>query len=183
MNAEIKELEAKLRRWDLAYRNGTPEVTDAIFDQEEAKLRRLHPESEVLKELIDADFGEEKELTLPMGSQDKALTLEELNPFLERTNQVTYHASQKADGMSAEVTYKKGKLVQVLTRGDGVMGCDITSQAMEIPSLPKQIPSEEDVIVRGEIVITKNDFLKLNQALVSDGKDPAKNRRNGTVVS
>jgi len=119
-----------------------------------------------------------------MGSQDKALDLSEMEKFFTRTgNKQQYFASVKLDGMSAELTYEAGKLVQVLTRGDGFIGVDITAVAQTIPNIPKQLDiKDETVIIRGEIMLTKASHQELNQQLETEGKDTFANTRNGAVA-
>jgi DNA ligase (NAD+) len=90
-------------------------------------------------------------------------------------------SEMKAGRASAEATYRDGKLVRVMTRGDGAVGVDITAPCLRIESLPKTIELMGTVVVRGEVCMRKSRFPLLNDALVAAGRDPTKNTRNGTV--
>ena len=82
-----------------------------------------------------------------------------------------YFCEPKFDGLAVELVYENGKLASAITRGDGVVGEDILSNIKTIPSIPMTLSSSKYDIpaifeVRGEVVIFKNDFLKLNEKLI-----------------
>lgn len=177
----IEDLSGFLNKANTAYREGKSLISDREFDELEDQLRKVDPENSVLQEIQDDSFDSEKPLTINMGSQDKALNLEEMESYYRRTKKDFYLVSEKLDGMSAEFTYKDGNLSQVLTRGNGKIGVDITAVAKDIPNLPKTIKNKGLVIVRGEIMMTKSSFERLNIQLQKENKDPLKNTRNGAV--
>ena len=110
---------------------------------------------------------------VPALSLDKTKDREALAAWL---NGRTGVLSWKMDGLTVVVTYLGGKLVRAVTRGNGVVGEDITHNAPVIHGMPMTIPEKGKVIVRGEAVISYKDFEQINQSL-SDG-DTYQNPRN-----
>lgn len=103
---------------------------------------------------------------------------------LQGVQGVRYVVEPKVDGVSISVRYEHGRLVRAATRGDGRTGDDITANAMTIRNLPHEIPTTATVLeVRGEVFLGKDDFLALNDKLVSEGKKPFANSRNATAGS
>lgn len=91
----------------------------------------------------------------------------------------TYIANGKLDGLALSIIYKAGVLKRAVTRGDGEEGEDVTAAAMLILNIPKTLPNKHlDVEVRGEVVIPKKAFIKLNERLILKGKEPYANTRN-----
>lgn len=115
----IEELVLKLEQADRSYRDGNPIMTDFEYDQFESLLRQLDPQHPFLNSISDdsEQYGIEQPLTIPMGSQQKALALEEMTSWLNMTSQDSLFISQKLDGASCELTYREGALIQALTRG------------------------------------------------------------------
>lgn len=182
--SQVELLVTRLEAADRAYRDGTPVMSDEEFTALEDQLRILSPEHEFLHRIADDvdEFNVEESLTIPMGSQKKALTLEEMSPFYDTTGADELHWSDKVDGCSAEVTYVDGKLAKVLTRGDGFVGVNITAIASNIPSLPQRIPTQAaKVVVRGEICMPRDNLARLNEELAAVNREPVANTRNGTV--
>ena len=179
----IKERSDFLIKANKAYRMGQPIISDPEYDIMEEELRSISPTDPALIEIDDCDFGVEKKLTIHMGSQDKASNLEGMARFYNRIDTNEWiSASEKMDGMSAELTYKKGNLVQVLSRGDGTVGVDITSMVKGAKDVPLCLPIKEALIViRGEIIIKKSDLVELNKELMRDNRNSYQNTRNGTV--
>jgi DNA ligase (NAD+) len=95
----------------------------------------------------------------------------------------TYTAEYKFDGLSVIITYENGKLVQGATRGDGVIGEDITQNIKTIKSLPKTIDFKNTLIVRGEVIIKKEDFINLNLQRDSQNLTRFANPRNAAAGS
>lgn len=180
--ASIADLAAKLEAANKAYRDGAPIMSDSDYDQLEASLRAINPAHPLLQSLSDDEYGVEQALTIPMGSQQKALTLAEMASFYASTGEDEYFVSDKLDGMSAELTYVGGRFVQALTRGDGTMGANITAIVERIPSVPKTIPQDGKMVVRGEVMLTKSDLAELNRQRVAAGEKPYANVRNGAVA-
>ena len=75
---------------------------------------------------------------------------------------IEYIVEYKFDGLGIALTYENGKLVRALTRGDGLRGEDITLNALQINNIPQYISSQQSLEVRGEIVMSRASFEKLN---------------------
>ena len=115
----------------------------------------------------------------PMLSLDKTTETARLEEFLgEQTGLLSY----KMDGLTVVLTYRDGKLKQALTRGNGVIGEDITHNARTFKNIPLKLDFKGELVLRGEAVISFKDFERINSAL--DPEDEYKNPRNlcsGTV--
>lgn len=186
MQLEFKTLQEKvnfLRKANRAYRGGTPIVSDDVYNYFEREVLKEDPNNSFFRELEDDSFGLDKHLTIHMGSQDKATTLDEMNKFYNRIDtSVIISASEKMDGLSAELTYRLGALVLILTRGDGEYGVDITSIVRGAKDIPLIIEDKANtVVIRGEIIMLKSDLELLNEELLSDGREIYHNTRNGAV--
>ncbi len=96
---------------------------------------------------------------------------------------IEYIVEYKFDGLGIALTYEKGRLVRALTRGDGVMGEDITLNALQINNIPKNIPFQWPLEVRGEIVMSRIAFEKLNTKRLSMGEKLFANPRNAASGS
>lgn len=132
----------------------------------------------------ESSFNREEKLTIAMGSQQKALSLDDPNlaRYYRETEDETSVYSDKVDGMSAELTYVNGTLTRAMTRGDGKIGVNVTLIARQIPGIPKTIPHEGTAVVRGEICMMKSKLPLVNAELAAEGRDPMANTRNGTVA-
>lgn len=186
MSNPILELAESLEAANRAYRDGAAILTDSEYDALERQLAEVAPNHALLTSLEDDSSidGATEPHTIPMGSQLKALSVPELDPWVRRcslkpADQI--HMSYKLDGMSAEVTYINGALHRVLTRGDGTKGVNITSVAKEIPGLPKTVEIKDKLVVRGEIFMPTESLDLINQELAKSGKKEMANTRNGTV--
>ena len=91
---------------------------------------------------------------------------------------ISYCCELKLDGVSVSLSYKNGNFVRGLTRGDGVTGDNVTENLKTINTIPLKIKNDLDFDIRGEVVIEKNDFNKLNQDRLSLGEPPYMNPRN-----
>lgn len=97
------------------------------------------------------------------------------------TKNYTYTADLKIDGLSVSLKYKNGYLEQAATRGNGIVGEDITENAKTIRSIPLSIDFKEDLEVRGEIFISKKSFDRINESRAEEGLDLFKNPRNAAA--
>lgn len=116
----------------------------------------------------------------PMLSLDKTKSVDRLAEFLGDKEGIL---SYKLDGLTVVLTYENGRLINAVTRGNGIVGEVITENAKHFKNLPVGIPYKERLVVRGEAVISYSDFEKIN-ALVEEEADRYKNPRNlcsGTV--
>jgi len=97
---------------------------------------------------------------------------------------VTYVVEPKLDGLAVSLLYVRGLLVEGLTRGDGETGEDITANVKAIPGIPLRLLGDSppnEIEVRGEAVLPKSEFVRLNEELVSEGKKPYANCRNAVA--
>lgn len=161
------------------YTDGSNSVTDEEFDEMVEELKRQNPDSELLKtgwgydvnkdttpgEKVAHKYGE-------AGSLEKARTWKEIPNNMKGKNA---YVSLKLDGLSVVAYYEHGKLVRALTRGDGFIGIDITNK-LGGRCIPSQIDTDFTGAVRGEIIMSYNNFEKFKTA-----HPEAKNPRNSTV--
>ena len=146
-----------------AYDEGNPTMSDLEWDKKYYQVvdwEKVHktcsPDSptqridyQVVNELVKVEH------TSPMLSLDKTKSLEELNQFMG--NRVCF-LSLKLDGLTCRLTYAGGRLVRAETRGNGIIGEDITHNARVIPSIPNRLKVPVDLVIDGEIICLKHHF-------------------------
>lgn len=119
-----------------------------------------------------------------MYSLENSYSIEDLKDWEARIkkklgiNDISYCCELKLDGVSISLSYDSGIFAQGLTRGDGVIGDNVTNNLKTINTIPLKIKNELNFDIRGEIVIEKNDFIKLNQDRLNNGEHPYMNPRN-----
>lgn len=111
----------------------------------------------------------------PMLSADKTKDVNKIKKFLGNHD---YYCSYKLDGLTTVAIYENGEFKQAITRGDGYTGEDVTEQAKMIQNLPMKVPYNDYLEIRGECVITWEDFHKINEDLKRELKKPYKHPRN-----
>jgi len=155
-----------LKIYDKAYTDGNPMITDTEYDIFRESVRKEYP-NHVYFTTVGASTGREKKINLPfiLGSLDKVKT-DSVEKWIEGKGNLV--ASYKLDGVSFMCTWEDGKVVFASTRGDGTIGQDITKK---IQLIVHDIPISYRVSLRGELLLTGNDHMKLN----------FKNRRNGVA--
>lgn len=125
----------------------------------------------------------------PMRSLDNVFDLDELRKWLERTPSESYLTELKIDGLSMNLTYRDGELVQAATRGDGRVGDDVTANARVISDIPHVLNGTDDypvpavLEVRGEVYISIDDFPEVNAQRIAEGGKPFANPRNAAAGS
>ena len=173
-----------------------PTISDYEFDQ---KLKELQLLENQYPEYYEANspsvrVGGEITKNFPtvthefrMYSLDNSYSKEELEEWEKRIlknlgeNNVSFVCELKYDGASIDLTYEKGILVQALTRGDGIQGDNITTNVKTIKSIPLVLKGNdfpERFHIRGEIIILKEGFEKMNAERIAEGEDPFMNPRN-----
>ena len=124
---------------------------------------------------------------MPLLSLSNVFNEEEIISFDNKIKQTIsnpkYTLSYKIDGLTVNLTYKKGILVNAATRGDGYVGEDITNNAKTIKSIPLKLTEPIDIIVRGEIFMDNNTFLKLNNEREQKKESLFQNPRNAAAGS
>lgn len=126
--------------------------------------------------------------TVPLMSLQDVFSLEELHDFLtkiiEDTPDVQFTVEPKIDGLSVALEYENGRFVRGATRGDGVVGEDVTENLKTIPSIPMMLENAPNkLIVRGEVFMPKKNFEKLNLRQEKEGKPLFANPRNAAAGS
>jgi len=101
----------------------------------------------------------------------------------ESSRIIEYIVEYKFDGLGIALTYEGGKLIRALTRGDGIMGEDITLNALQINNIPQYIPTQQDLEVRWEIVMSRASFEKLNEKRLAASEKLFANPRNAASGS
>ena len=197
---ETERLREELRRHEhLYYVLDQPEISDAEYDAMMNELKRLEREH---SELITPDSptqrvgGKPREgfvkvaHSSPMLSLDNALNEGELRDFDRRVREgldgasPDYVAELKMDGLSMAAFYKGGRFAQAVTRGDGSVGEDVTENARTIRSLPLKASGEHgDFEVRGEVVMNRRAFERLNAERDEKGMSRFANPRNAAAGS
>ena len=124
---------------------------------------------------------------IPMLSLGNVFNEDELIRFDERIKKEIpnpkYVCELKIDGLSVSLKYENGKLVRGATRGDGVIGEDITHNVRTIKSIPLKLKEEIDIEIRGEIFMSKNVFNKLNEEREKNNEEVFQNPRNAAAGS
>jgi DNA ligase (NAD+) len=173
-----------------------PSVTDEeydklyheILDYEQKNPDKIDPDSPTQKiggKVLD-EFQKAKHLTKMWSMQD-IFNEKELKEWILKTEKIAkiekFYIEPKFDGASLNLIYNNGKLEKAITRGDGEIGEDVTNNALVIDSIPKKINYKELIEIRGEIIIKKSDFEKINLNRVKNGKEPFSNPRNASAGS
>ena len=197
---KIKKMREELNRYNYYYYSKNESlVSDTEYDKllkELEELEREYPEfsaenspsRNVGSSLKDTKF-EKITHKVPMLSLSNSYNIGDIEDFIKRAekiiskessaeNKIDYVLEVKLDGLSISVTYEKGKLVQAVTRGDGVIGEDVTENVMQIDSVPKFLKENIDIEVRGEIVLPISRFEELNRKRMEEGEEIFANPRN-----
>ena len=198
---EIFEKIQKLRREltyhaRLYYVYDAPEISDYDYDMMFDTLKRLeaeHPEffdpesptQRVGGKALDK-FGKVTH-TARMDSLSDVFSYEELEDFIDGVRKVVPNVSwsvePKIDGLSVSLRYEKGVFVQGATRGDGVVGEDVTQNLKTVFSIPMSLPEPLDLVVRGEVYMPRSVFYRINAKREAEGKALMANPRNAAAGS
>lgn len=122
-----------------------------------------------------------------MWSQEDIFNTDELEDWIKRASKVNtnleFFCQPKFDGASLNLIYENGVLKQAITRGDGTVGEDVTNNVKTIHSIPLQIKEKSLIEIRGEIVIKKADFEKINEERIKNNEQVFANPRNAAAGS
>src|SRR5262245_15576967 len=203
--AEHARLEAELRKHDEAYyQRDAPTVSDAEYDE----LRRRYgaieerfPELRTLESLTRKvgaaparGFAKVRH-AVPMLSLSNAFSDEDVADFVARIRRflnlkddepLAFTEEPKIDGLSMSLRYEDGELVKAATRGDGFEGEDVTANITTLKEVPKELKGKDIpgvCEVRGEVYMTKPDFLALNKRQAEAGEQVFANPRNSAAGS
>lgn len=168
---QMKGLIDQIKQADIEYwEQNNPTMSDTEYDtyvRALSDLEEMYPDQVLddspLKRIPSGAQNRffKAEHEFPMLSLQKAFTGEDLKRFFSKAAVPDYYIEYKFDGVSLELIYEDGKLQQALTRGDGRFGDDVTNQAQMVKSIPLTISRQSRTIIRGEIVILKEDFATL----------------------
>ena len=197
---EIGPLRKQLIQWgEEYYEQDNPSVEDYVYDRQYQRLVELEAR---FPELVTPDsptqrVGGQTDTQLakvthdiPMLSMGDVFSVNELHAFNKRqqsnlsdTTPIEYDLELKIDGLSLSLVYENGRLVQASTRGNGVIGEDITANAMTIKDIPHQLPEPLSLEFRGECYMPKESFVKLNAEREANGQPVFANPRNAAAGS
>lgn len=202
--ARIAELSEELTRHNHNYYVlNNPEITDFQYDllmMELSELEKKFPEfavsasptQNVGSDLAPTQQFEQFPHKYPMLSLTNSYSIGEVSSFSERVTKstvtpFTFSCELKFDGTAICLTYKSGKLVRALTRGDGTKGDDVTRNVLQIPSIPQTLKEDsgfpDEFEIRGEIYMPYKAFDKLNHQRELDEEQPFANPRNAASGS
>ena len=193
-----KQVEYHAKRY---YDEDKPEISDFEYDMLMVELRNLEkefPEYKSKDSLTQKVGGHVKEgfakvtHEVPLQSLQDVFSIEEVKDYIEKIeekakeNEIknkTYVVETKIDGLSAALEYKQGKFVRGATRGNGLVGEDVTENLKTVKTIPMELSEKIDIIVRGEVFISKSDFEKMNQEREENEEELFANARNAAAGS
>ncbi len=175
----------------------SPEITDYEYDmmiEELTVLENKYPELIVENSPTQRVGGralsafDQVQHTIPMQSLDNSYNEQELIDFDRRnrkiiTGNIQYVVELKIDGLSVALKYEKGRFVRGATRGDGLIGEDITNNLKTVKSIPLKLNKDIDIEVRGEVFISREKFAELNLKQEENGETIFANPRNAAAGS
>ena len=183
------------------YDDDKPEISDFEYDMMMLELRTLesqYPELITKNSLTQKVGGTVKEgfkkveHEVPLQSLQDVFDFEEIEAFDERVRKqaqeneienTKYVVETKIDGLSAALEYVDGKLIRGATRGNGLVGEDVTENLKTIKTIPQELPEKINITVRGEVFISKIDFEKMNQEREENEEELFANARNAAAGS
>jgi DNA ligase (NAD+) len=186
---ELEKLKQKLMEHREAYYNAMPKtksglslISDAEYDKLEDILVRNIPADDPWFDIVGhtPSSGWTKEThEIPMGSQLKINTEEEIVEFCDKVKtDKGYVLEHKVDGFSLASIYDALKLEKAITRGNGIIGENITNNAKRFRGLPKRISTNRRIVVRSEAFLSKENFEKVQKS-TGDGYENARNAASG----
>ncbi|MEO1927327.1 MAG: NAD-dependent DNA ligase LigA [Nautiliaceae bacterium] len=196
---EYKKAVETLKKWAYYYYVlDNPLVTDEEYDKlyrEVEEYERNHPKdidptspTQRVGDVILEGFEKAKHLTR-MWSMEDVFNEKEFLDWVGRVKRILGHSDfsfyiePKFDGASLNLVYENGKLIRAETRGDGEIGEDVTLNAKTINSIPLEIKEKSLIEIRGEVVIKKSDFEKLNEERLKNNESTFANPRNAAAGS
>ena len=193
-----KQVEYHAKRY---YDDDNPEITDFEYDMMMLELRTLESQ---FPELITKDSLTQKvggtvkegfqkvEHEVPLQSLQDVFDFDEIEAFDERVKKQAeengienpqYVVETKIDGLSAALEYVDGKFVRGATRGNGLVGEDVTENLKTIKTIPQELSEKINITVRGEVFISKKDFEEMNQEREENEEETFANARNAAAGS
>ena len=191
-----KQAEYHAKRY---YDDDKPEISDFEYDMLMVELRNLekeYPEYQSKESLTQKVGGHVKEgfqkvtHEVPLQSLQDVFSIEEVEEYIskieeraekENIENRTFVVETKIDGLSAALEYKQGKFVRGATRGNGLVGEDVTNNLKTVKTIPMELNEKIDITVRGEVFISKQDFEKMNEQRQENEEELFANARNAAA--
>ena len=191
-----KQVEYHAKRY---YDDDEPEISDFEYDMLMVELRNLEkkfPEFNSKESLTQKVGGHVKEgfekvtHEVPLQSLQDVFSIDEVKEYVQKIEEKAiendiennkYVVETKIDGLSAALEYKNGKFVKGATRGNGLVGEDVTENLKTVKTIPMQLNENIDITVRGEVFISKQDFEKMNQEREENEEELFANARNAAT--
>lgn len=153
----IAELERKISTYSDLYYRQEAAVSDEEFDALWDELESLDPDNPLVRGIGSdlADGWPKARHLMPMGSQAKASDPETFEAWAKKRDYASYLVQYKLDGASVELQYSGGKLLRAVTRGDGLVGDEITQNVARMAGVLKKLPQGFDGAVRGEVLMSR----------------------------
>ncbi len=196
-NEQYQEKINILKKWAYAYYvEDNPIAADEeydrlyheVLDYETANPAQVAEDSPTKRVggVVRDEFSKAKHIKR-MWSMEDVFNKNEVQEWLDRTvknvGECVYFCEPKFDGASMNLLYENGKLVRAITRGDGVVGEEVTDNVRTIRSVPLSIDYEGQIEIRGEVVIRKDDFAIINKERLEEGEQVFANPRNAAAGS
>ncbi len=195
-----EELKPLLKYYTQKYFDDEQVVSDYEYDMLMRELKQIEKE---YPELITKDSPTQKvgasikkgfeKVTheVPLQSLQDVFSFEEVEEFEEKMEKIAaengktmeYVVETKIDGLSSSIEYRNGKLYRGATRGDGLVGEDVTHNIETIRTVPKELKEPISITVRGEVFIGKTDFDKMNEERLLEEREQFANARNAAAGS
>ncbi len=187
----------KLIKWAHAYYvEDDPTATDEEYDKlyhQVLDYEEQHPDeiaadspTKRVGGVIRGEFSKAEHI-LRMWSMEDVFTIDEVGEWIARVEKTednpSYVCEPKFDGASMNLLYENGELVRAITRGDGVIGEEVTDNVRTIRSVPLSIDYQKQIEIRGEVVIRKDDFEQINIDRLKSEEAPFANPRNAAAGS
>ncbi|NPA10842.1 MAG: NAD-dependent DNA ligase LigA [Epsilonproteobacteria bacterium] len=194
---EYKDKVELLKKWAYHYYVlDDPLVTDEEYDRvyrEVEEYEKAHPEdidptspTQRVGDVVLEEFNKARHIT-KMWSMEDVFNQNELIEWIKRVKKLaeidSFYIEPKFDGASLNIVYENGVLKRAETRGDGEIGEDVTLNAKTIKSIPLEIEYKGLIEIRGEVVMRKDDFEKLNAQRLKEGLSTFANPRNAAAGS
>ena len=191
-----KQVEYHAKRY---YDDDKQEISDFEYDMLMVELRNLekeYPEYQSKESLTQKVGGHVKEgfqkvtHEVPLQSLQDVFSIEEVEEYIskieeraekENIKNRTFVVETKIDGLSAALEYKQGKFVRGATRGNGLVGEDVTNNLKTVKTIPMELNEKIDITVRGEVFISKQDFEKMNEQRQENEEELFANARNAAA--
>lgn len=185
---DIREMEKMVAKYNEAYYNDNESlVSDKTYDDLVRTIQDWYKENDLTNVGVTSKVGSSLVVNnrlnkirhrMPMLSLSNSYNLDEVQEFLTKYNIKEWVAENKMDGLSLSVTYYNGKIIKAATRGDGVVGEDVLQSVMQISNIPSQISVTREFEVRGEVLIPRKEFEKINEQQDELGLQRFANSRN-----